>query len=243
MPFIKGIELNQNYGRLRRSLLNHLKLIMPSGQTHDRITIWALPFITGIAFWQTRSGNLTLLLAGGFLFGGLMFGPDLDIYSRQYQRWGWFRFIWLPYQKSLRHRSFLSHGPIIGTTLRVLYLCTILGIAIAICLIIGEVLGLIALTWQELGSQIQRSLAVYIAELWSLLLGMELGAMSHSLSDWTNSAYKRLRKQGVRGLLPRGKMKQRKVSSSTRNRRKLKPKPKTKRTRSSSNKSTKKRSD
>ncbi len=210
---------------------------MPSGQTHDRITIWALPFIVGIAFWQTRSGNLTLLLAGGFLFGGLMFGPDLDIYSRQYQRWGWFRFIWLPYQKSLHHRSFLSHGPIIGTTLRVLYLFTVLGIAIAICLGIAEMLGLIGFTWQELGSHIQRSLSIYIAEFWSLLLGMELGAMSHSLSDWTNSAYKRFRKQGVRGLLPHAKMKKRKARSSTSHRRKVKPK--TKRTRSSINKNIK----
>ncbi|MDJ0693602.1 MAG: metal-binding protein [Mastigocoleus sp. MO_167.B18] len=207
---------------------------MPSGQTHDRITIWALPFITGIALWQTRNGNLTLLVAGGFLFGGLMFGPDLDIYSRQYQRWGWFRFIWLPYQKSLRHRSFLSHGPIIGTTLRVLYLCILLGIAIAICLVLAELLGLIGFTWEELGSQVQRSFIVYAIECWSLFLGMELGAMSHSVSDWTNSAYKRFRKQGVRGLLPRGKMKKRKASSSTTRRRKLQAKPK--RTRSSVNK-------
>ena len=211
---------------------------MPSGQTHDRITIWALPFIAGIAFWQTRSGNLTLLVAGGFLFGGLMFGPDLDIYSRQYQRWGWFRFIWLPYQKSLRHRSFLSHGPIIGTTLRVLYLCTVLGIAIAICLLIAEMLGFIAFAWQELSSQIQLSLSVYASEFLSVLLGIELGAMSHSLSDWTNSGYKRLRKQGVRGLLPRAKIKKRKATSSTSRRRKVKPK--TKRTRSSINKNTKK---
>lgn len=72
---------------------------MPSGRTHDRITLWALPFVTGVAFWQTKSGHLTLLITGGFLFGGLMFGPDLDIYSRQYQRWGFLRFIWLPYQK------------------------------------------------------------------------------------------------------------------------------------------------
>ncbi|WP_072207816.1 metal-binding protein [Mastigocoleus testarum] len=213
---------------------------MPSGQTHDRITIWALPFITGIALWQTRSGNLTLLVAGGFLFGGLMFGPDLDIYSCQYKRWGWFRFIWLPYQKSLRHRSFLSHGPIIGTTLRVLYLCTLLGIAIAICLVVAEFLGLIAFTWEELGSQVQQSFLVYVIEFWSLFLGMELGAMSHSVSDWTNSAYKRFRKQGVRGLLPRGKMKKRKANSSTTRRRKLKPKPK--RTRSSINKTKSSRS-
>ncbi len=52
---------------------------MPSGRTHDRITMYALPFVAGFTLWQTRSSNATLLVAGGFLFGGLMFGPDLDI--------------------------------------------------------------------------------------------------------------------------------------------------------------------
>ncbi|MGF1675984.1 MAG: metal-binding protein, partial [Rivularia sp. (in: cyanobacteria)] len=65
---------------------------MPSGQTHDRITIWALPLIAIATFWQTRSSGITLLIAAGFMFGGLMFGPDLDIYSIQFQRWGYLRF-------------------------------------------------------------------------------------------------------------------------------------------------------
>ncbi len=97
---------------------------MPSGRTHDRITLWSLPAVAGLSFSLTRNGNLTLLIATGFLFGGLMFGPDLDIHSRQYQRWGWLRWIWQPYQHNLRHRSFLSHGPIIGTALRVFYLAS-----------------------------------------------------------------------------------------------------------------------
>ncbi|MEL6462840.1 MAG: DUF2227 family putative metal-binding protein, partial [Cyanobacteria bacterium J06621_15] len=37
---------------------------MPSGATHDRITIWALPFIAGVTFWQTHSSGITLLVAG-----------------------------------------------------------------------------------------------------------------------------------------------------------------------------------
>jgi uncharacterized metal-binding protein len=186
---------------------------MPSGRTHDRITLWALPLITVLSFWQTRSGNLTLLVAGGFLLGGLMFGPDLDIYSRQYQRWGWFRFIWLPYQKSLRHRSLLSHGPIIGTTLRVLYLCTLTAILGIFVLAIAQKLWNVSLNWQALGESLPRSLLVYSAEFLALFLGLELGAMSHSLSDWTGSAYKRFQKQGVRGLLPRAKMKKRKPTT------------------------------
>jgi uncharacterized metal-binding protein len=188
---------------------------MPSGRTHDRITLWALPFITGITFVQTRSGNLTLLVAGGFIFGGLMFGPDLDIYSRQFQRWGFLRFIWIPYQKSLRHRSFLSHGPIIGTTLRVLYLSTIVSVLAIVVLEVAEKLLNLGLSWQFVGATVVKS-SHYGSEFLALFLGLELGAMSHYVSDWGGSTYKRVQKQGVRGLLPRAKMKKRKVTTRTR---------------------------
>jgi uncharacterized metal-binding protein len=186
---------------------------MPSGRTHDRITMYALPFVAGVTFWQTRSSNATLLVAGGFLFGGLMFGPDLDIYSVQFQRWGFLRWIWLPYQKSLRHRSFLSHGPIIGTTLRIIYLGCLLAILAILGLTIAQRLGNFSFTWQDLGVTVGRSLLDYDTEYVALFLGLELGAMSHSLSDWSGSAYKRFQKQGVRGLLPSGKSKKRKVTS------------------------------
>ncbi|BAY66557.1 hypothetical protein NIES22_66960 [Calothrix brevissima NIES-22] len=183
---------------------------MPSGRTHDSITLYALPLVAGVTFWQTGSSNVTLFVAGGFLFGGLMFGPDLDIYSIQYQRWGFLRWIWLPYQKSLRHRSFLSHGPIIGTTLRVIYLSCLIAIAAIFILIIAEKLGNIAFSWENIGSTVKRSLISYSTEFLALFLGMELGAMSHSLSDWCGSAYKRVKKQGIQALLPSGKIKKRK---------------------------------
>lgn len=172
---------------------------MPSGRTHDRITLWALPFIAGVTFWQTGSSNVTLLVAGGFMFGGLMFGPDLDIYSRQFQRWGFLRWIWLPYQKSLRHRSFLSHGPIIGTTLRVIYLGCLLAIVAIVMLMIAQKLGNISFTWQDLGEILGRSLAVYGTEYLALFLGLELGAMSHSLSDWGDRLISGCKSRGFGG--------------------------------------------
>lgn len=195
-------------------------LIMPSGQTHDRITIWALPFIAGVTFWQTRSSSMTLLIAGGFMFGGLMFGPDLDIYSIQYQRWGYLRFLWLPYQKSLRHRSFLSHGPLIGTTLRVLYLCGIVSVAGIVILLIAEKILNMALNWQEVADNILETINLHSTQFLALFIGLELGAMSHSISDWSNSAYKRFKRKGIASLLPQKKTKKRKsMSKSTTSRR------------------------
>jgi uncharacterized metal-binding protein len=188
--------------------------------------MYALPFVAGITFWQTRSSNATLLVAGGFLFGGLMFGPDLDIYSVQFQRWGFLRWIWLPYQKSLRHRSFLSHGPIIGTILRVLYLSCLLAILAIFVLTIAEKLWNLSFSWQDLSRTVGRSLVQYDTEYIALFLGLELGAMSHSLSDWGGSAYKRFQKQGIRGLLPSSKTKKRRVMRGS-----SRPKPKTNKSR------------
>ncbi|MBC1236334.1 metal-binding protein [Nostoc sp. 2RC] len=188
---------------------------MPSGRTHDSITLYTLPFVAGVTFLQNRRSNATLLVAGGFLFGGLMFGPDLDIFFVQYQRWGLLRWIWLPYQKSLRHRSFLSHGPIIGTTLRVLYLGCLLAISAIFVLAIAQKLWNFNFTWQDLGRTVGRSLVNYDTEYVALFLGLELGAMSHSLSDWSGSAYKRFQKQGIRGLLPNNKVKKRPVTNRT----------------------------
>jgi uncharacterized metal-binding protein len=196
---------------------------MPSGRTHDRITMWVLPIVVAITFWQTRNGNLTLLIATGFMLGGLMFGPDLDIYSVQYQRWGFLRWIWLPYQKSLRHRSLLSHGPVIGTTLRIIYFLTILSVIAIVLLLIAEKVGNVALSWQTLGDGILNALVSYKSEFIALFLGLEFGAMSHYLSDWTGSAYKRFKKQGVSGLFKSGKksgkMKRRKPSGTSRTKR------------------------
>jgi len=174
---------------------------MPSGCTHDRITLWSLPIVTGLSFGLVHSTHLTLFVSGGFLFSGLMFGPDLDINSRQFQRWGWFKWLWRPYQRSLNHRSFLSHGPIIGTALRLLYLLNWLVVLVVLSSIIDKLLGLelsvlgfVTSLWPLLSQNYQEVIA--------LLVGLELGSMSHSLSDWSGSAYKRFKTKGLSGLLP-----------------------------------------
>src|SRR4051812_50146812 len=101
---------------------------MPSGKTHDAITI-ILAAPTFVAAWGlTRSVTLACVATAAMLFGGLMFGPDLDIQSRQYTRWGVFRFLWLPYRMMFRHRSRWSHGIIFGTLIRVIYFVAVLGV-------------------------------------------------------------------------------------------------------------------
>lgn len=175
---------------------------MPSGRTHDRITLSSLPVVVVLTFAQTRSSKLTLIVAGSFLFSGLMFGPDLDIYSQQFIRWGWLRWIWLPYQKSLHHRSFLSHGPVVGTVLRVVYL-GLWGVAfVAVAAVVGEFAGTLEWNWESAGEILGRSLKQYVPESLALFVGLELGAMSHSLSDWCGSTYKRIKSKGFGAFFP-----------------------------------------
>lgn len=173
---------------------------MPSGRTHDRITGWSLPWVIGITFSQTQSIYLTGALSVGFLLGGLLLGPDLDIRSVQYRRWGWLRWIWIPYRGSMRHRSPWSHSPVTGTALRIIYLAgwAILSSFAALALV-NEMFN-IGWTWQDIGYQIERSIEQH-GSLWiALLIGLELGAMSHYVADWSVSTYRRCRHKGWKGL-------------------------------------------
>ncbi len=175
---------------------------MPSGQTHDRITLWLLPWITGITLLLSRSSKFTLVFTSCFIFSGLMFGPDLDIYSVQFKRWGKFRFIWIPYQKFLRHRSKLSHGFIIGTVIRLLYLLTWITVISIFLVGITQLVWGFDWNWQEFFSKIFRSIKEkHPIEAIAFFFGLELGAMTHSLSDWGTSAYKQYQKNGIKAAI------------------------------------------
>ena len=164
---------------------------MPSGVTHDRITLWILPWVAGIAYGLTRSGELSLILAGGVLFSGMMFGPDLDINSIQYKRWGIFKPIWLLYRKFMPHRSILSHGPIIGTCIRLLYLFSIVAVISILAVAIAQLIWGFDWNWQDFVREKFTLLRnQYLREVVVFLIGLEVGAMSHSFSDWFNSKRK-----------------------------------------------------
>ncbi|MEO0405755.1 MAG: metal-binding protein [Cyanobacteria bacterium P01_A01_bin.135] len=203
---------------------------MPSGRTHDRITLWSLPVVVFVSLLLTGSSALTLSVLGGFLFGGLMLGPDLDTRSIHFRRWGWLRWIWVPYRNSIAHRSPLSHGPIIGTTLRVLYVLVLLGLAIAVGMaLINELLNL-TWTWGQLRGTLELGVVRYGRFLAAAAVGLELGALSHYTVDWGLSSYKQVRKryptEGIRALLiPFQPSRRRKATPQRRAKRPMPKKP------------------
>ena len=156
---------------------------MPSGRTHDRITFWCLPAVVIPTALITRSPVINRIVSASFLIGGLMLGPELDIHSEQYTRWGPLRWIWLPYQIAIKHRSPISHGPIIGTALRVLYLSFWLAL---FALLSVETLNWVwdaKLSWEILRDPFRNLFQKYVIEWVAVVVGLELGSVSHSVSD------------------------------------------------------------
>jgi uncharacterized metal-binding protein len=129
----------------------------------------------------------------------MMFGPDLDIQSRQYARWGLLRFLWWPYKVILPHRSRLSHSILLGTLVRVIYFLAVITLLTAVVLYvreayiyhnptgINEVKGAFARLWEILSPIKRDYLIAAFAGLW-------LGATSHTISDVLGSFFKSVRK-------------------------------------------------
>lgn len=103
---------------------------MASGRTHGKITL-ALTIPAGILGYM--AGDITTgLVAASGCFAGLFIDPDLDVdrITRSERRviktvglvgWLW-HILWWPYAKVIPHRHPLSHWPLLGTALRLVYL-------------------------------------------------------------------------------------------------------------------------
>jgi uncharacterized metal-binding protein len=162
---------------------------MPSGKAHDAITVLlAIPIFA--AAWLISGSLITAaVISVASLFGGLLFGPDLDTYSNQYTRWGIFRIVWFPYRAFFKHRSRFTHGIIFGTVIRTIYLMGVLTLLafLAACLSAIYTHGsfpnifLITQEWQKLSALVTGYLGEHFA--WLVFLGLWLGGISHSLTD------------------------------------------------------------
>jgi uncharacterized metal-binding protein len=75
-----------------------------SGKNHARAILFALPAVLIAGCYQFGLELGTIAAAAHFL-GGYWLSPDLDIKSRPFRHWSVVRFIWIPYQPSIPHRS------------------------------------------------------------------------------------------------------------------------------------------
>ena len=169
---------------------------MPSGKTHDAVTfLFIAPTLA--ATWQfAGSFPLALIVAVTFTFGGLMFGPDLDTHSKQYTRWGFFCYLWYPYQVFFKHRSRWSHGLVFGTFIRIVYfmgvltLLSFLGAFIFATYTGGTLPDLFEFTkvWTSIGEYARSNFGEYF--FLSLFIGLWIGAASHTFTDMAGTFVK-----------------------------------------------------
>ncbi len=169
---------------------------MPSGKTHDAITIILTVPAFAATYLATYSIASSVTLSAAFVFGGLMFGPDLDTVSRQYSRWFFLRFLWYPYRSFFSHRSRFSHGLILGALLRVVYFMGASTIAVFLA----------ALIWSSIAGSRPPAFADF-TEVWRRIgdfvrfnfgenfllfsfLGLWFGAASHTFTDMAGSFIK-----------------------------------------------------
>ena len=169
---------------------------MPSGKFHDAITfILAVP---AFAATYAVTGHLatSAVLFTTFLFGGLMFGPDLDTVSRQYSRWLIFRFIWFPYRRFFKHRSRFSHGLIFGALGRVVYFMGVLTLTAFLATYVylffsgGKIPSIFDFTrvWKTIGDFTQTNFGEHF--LIAVFAGLWFGAASHTFTDMAGSFIK-----------------------------------------------------
>lgn len=104
---------------------------MSTGRVHALVTTTTAPAVGVAVYAYTGEGSLAFWASAGCLLG-IFLTPDLDIDGVTLGEWWIIRatfglgFAWLaiwgPYAMLIRHRSPLSHWPILSTGLRLIYL-------------------------------------------------------------------------------------------------------------------------
>lgn len=171
---------------------------MPSGRTHDLITFALAPVVFAGTQMYTGNAKLAVITTVTTLFSGLMFGPDLDLNSKPYRRWGPLRFIWVPYKAALSHRSRLSHGLVLGTIFRILYFVAVLAmLATAVLYVRQRYLYGVQTTWNAEFERVSLDIGGFWRRtdkelFWAAFAGLWIGAAAHTVSDVVWSITKKL---------------------------------------------------
>ncbi len=126
-------------------------------------------------------------ITGAHLVSGLLFSCDLDIDSLEYKRWGPLRIIWWPYKEAVPHRSWISHGLIVGPLLRLAYFGLIVYALLWLILHAVDRADL----WRSLGRLAAATLQQNSGQSYAFLLGFVLGGAAHSIPDWITTGTKR----------------------------------------------------
>lgn len=165
---------------------------MPKGKKHDQLILQFLPlnlliFILIAAILPVEVDIYGIMVISFYLFGGYYFSPDLDIDSSVFRRWKVLRFIWIPYKNIVPHRSIFSHGIIVGTITRILYLFSMVSVILLGCnfILTGKLIVFDYL------SNVLRYVYMNRYYMLSIFIALELSADVHIIADRTTSKIKK----------------------------------------------------
>ena len=184
---------------------------MASGKAHDKITVIMTPFIASLFLFLNMiflddlgsSIAFTILGVSIYMFGGYMFSGDLDIKSREFKRWGYLKFIWIPYQKIFEHRSIYTHGFILGPIIRIVYV-SLIPIIISSLLYSFSIINISTVEILKLSfTFILKNKILFF----NIFLALFLGSGLHTITDIIYSYFKRKFSYKRRGSLKRKKTK------------------------------------
>lgn len=184
---------------------------MPNYKAHEQIAAIAAGLVTGGVFvgYQLtyralehygiipentlllQTGNTVIvsaLIGAGTYFGGTLNSPDLDTPSTPYNKWGKLRYLWLPYQIAIKHRSPFSHWPILATVFKMGYFLFIIN------LIIDTVILMFNLWYVAIGVSVRIPLSIIdifafttiplrYPLVWVFIVGDVIGEAVHIITD------------------------------------------------------------
>jgi uncharacterized metal-binding protein len=162
---------------------------MASGRTHELMNLIFLP--PALYFVPKE---FYIPFAAGYILGTFVLSPDIDIkHSKPSRRWKALGLIWYPYQRVSRHRG-ISHLPVIGSLLRLLYLSFVL------LFLYFTLLGVISLVEPKLLKPLLalNPLNFLHSVAWRessayLVFGVILSDLTHILLDFISSTFRKLK--------------------------------------------------
>jgi uncharacterized metal-binding protein len=158
---------------------------MANGKAHKKINLIFLAIGIGAVLISSQHYVHGISVIIGYLFGTYWMNPDLDIKSNPYRRWGFLRFIWIPYQ-TLKHRSIWTHGYVIGDIIRYLYLMVL------IMLGAGVMSMLTGVPYETYIDNLEEIFTQHKLSILSIFVGNILSSTAHILTDHASTTFKKI---------------------------------------------------
>jgi uncharacterized metal-binding protein len=159
---------------------------MPGFIGHTTGNAVALVGTTAYMIYDKWSWADVATVGAGMIVATIILSPDMDLFnSRSMDDWGWMRIFWWPYAKFVKHRDRL-HIPVLGTSVRWLYMAAVLSIIVVPLWIILKRSNFV-IAFQGDTNDIYWYLG-YVADL---LIGATIADAIHFVLDITSTALKR----------------------------------------------------